>query len=659
MKILSLRMENVRSHKESFIEFSDKITVVWGKTGSGKSTILMAIYYALFGSSDLSNAEIMRRGAKKMVIELKILQSGNEYEIVRGLKRVNDSIIIDSDNLKVLKNGVQLNALNRANDINSLVYEMLGFGKDSKASQMFQVLSYTKQDNIRNLIEMRKEERQEFIDRILQLSKYKDVFEKLKPLIDYYSSKYEVVMQAKEFIKSLGESIDSLNKKMDDNSNKIVDNEKKLEVLAPSIDKKRADMAALESNLKKLRIEYEKHLAQKSRRVFLEKSIEKNYSEIKSLEDKASKLKPLLLELPETFEGLMAKLHENSSKIKVIEHEMIRLKKESETIDGLDAKCPTCFQEINGAHKKEIIQKNDDKIKILADELKMLAADSKSLEDKMDIAKKNDLLSKELDSMILGIGLLESQRHAQEEELSNMPKAESFDVSEKIDNLECGKKSLYEKLGDLLSKKSAIESANNELKYLQKSFERELTEKRNALDEQSKKVADERHYKLCIEFLNKLRANVKDIRQIIRSKFLNDFKNSFAKKFDEIRNNDEEYYVEINGNYEPVAYSSTGEEVPIGHLSGGEKTSAALAYRLALSDLAGEMNNLSPPELLILDEPTSGFDSDDVKALPQALENISSIPQIIIVTHEALLKEIAENIIDVEKKLGVSKISYL
>jgi hypothetical protein len=58
----------------------------------------------------------MRRGAKRMVIELKILQSGNEYEIIRGLKRVNGSIIIDSDNLKVLKNGVQLNALNRANE---------------------------------------------------------------------------------------------------------------------------------------------------------------------------------------------------------------------------------------------------------------------------------------------------------------------------------------------------------------------------------------------------------------------------------------------------------------------------------------------------------------------------------------------------------------
>jgi len=140
---------------------------------------------------------------------------------------------------------------------------------------------------------------------------------------------------------------------------------------------------------------------------------------------------------------------------------------------------------------------------------------------------------------------------------------------------------------------------------------------------------------------------------------LNDFKNSFAKKFEEIRNNDEEYYVEINENYEPIAYSSSGEEVPISHLSGGEKTSAALAYRLALSDLAGVMNNLSPSELLILDEPTTGFDSDDVKALPEALDNISSIPQIIIVTHEALLKEIADNVIDVEKKSGFSKISYL
>ncbi len=659
MKLLSLRLENVRSHKESFIEFNDKITVIWGKTGSGKSTILMAIYYALFGSSDLSNAEIMRRGAKNMVIELKILQSGNEYEIVRGLKRVNDSIAIDSDNLKVLKNGVQLNALNRANDINSLVYEILGFGKDSKASQMFQVLSYTKQDNIRNLIEMKKEERQEFIDKILQLSKYKDAFEKLKHLVDYYSSKYEVVMQAKEFIKSLGESIDSLNKKIEENKGKIMDNEKKLEVLAPSIAKKRAEMEKLDADLKNLRISAEKQMAQKSRREFLLKSIEKNVEEIKSLDEKVSKLKPLLIRESESSEGLQGMLQANHSKAKVIEYKISHLKKESDNISGLEAKCPTCLQDINEAHKNGIIQKNEAEIDILSNELKELLDSIKSLEDKINIAKKNDALSKELDSFGLAVELLKSQKRAHEEELSKMPKLESLDLSEEIYGIESCKKSLYEKLAELLSKKSSIESSSNELRHLQKSFETELAEKAKALDEQSKKAVDERHYKLCIEFINKLRSNIKDIRGIIRSRFLNDFKGSFAKKFEEIRNNDEEYYVEINENYEPVAYSSTGEEVPISHLSGGEKTSAALAYRLALSDLAGEMNNLSPPELLILDEPTSGFDSDDVKALPGALDNISSIPQIIIVTHEALLKEIAENVIDIEKKLGVSKISYL
>jgi exonuclease SbcC len=172
------------------------------------------------------------------------------------------------------------------------------------------------------------------------------------------------------------------------------------------------------------------------------------------------------------------------------------------------------------------------------------------------------------------------------------------------------------------------------------------------------KSKEKNHVKLCLDFLNKLRGNIKDIRQIIRSRFLNDFKNSFAKKFEEIRNNDDEYYVEINQDYEPVAYSSEGVEVPINHLSGGEKTSAALAYRLALSDLAGEMNNLMPSELLILDEPTTGFDNDDVKSLPVALSSLSSIPQIIIVTHEALLKEIADNSIDVIKENGVSKITY-
>ena len=59
----------------------------------------------------------------------------------------------------------------------------------------------------------------------------------------------------------------------------------------------------------------------------------------------------------------------------------------------------------------------------------------------------------------------------------------------------------------------------------------------------------------------------------------------------------------------------------------------------------------------MLDEPTTGFDEEDIKALPEVLRNIRHIPQIIIVTHEASLKEAADHKFEVEKVKGVSTVS--
>jgi exonuclease SbcC len=347
-----------------------------------------------------------------------------------------------------------------------------------------------------------------------------------------------------------------------------------------------------------------------------------------------------------------------SSKLKVIEYRVLKLKKDNEAILKLEANCPICRQKIPDEHKKILSEKNNGEIFELEKSKELINKIISKLSNSLVIAKKNDEISKEISTLDSAINLFETQLNSQKKELFDLKEEGNDLLQEEIAGLENEHGLIISKFNELCSKKAGIESANNELKNQLPKLSNELKTKNIKLIEYEEKSKDKTHVKSCIEFLNKLRINVKDIRQIIRGRFLNDFKNSFAKKFEEIRNNDDEYYVEINQDYEPVAYSSEGIEVPINYLSGGEKTSAALAYRLALSDLAGEINNLMPSELLILDEPTTGFDNEDVKSLPIALSNLSSIPQIIIVTHEALLKEIADNSIDIIKENGFSKISY-
>jgi exonuclease SbcC len=190
-------------------------------------------------------------------------------------------------------------------------------------------------------------------------------------------------------------------------------------------------------------------------------------------------------------------------------------------------------------------------------------------------------------------------------------------------------------------------------------FRQEFNEKKVLIDTLEKEKSSVQMLENALETIIRLREDIRNIREVIRRNFLEDFRQEFQRKFEEIRRYEEEYSVDIKQDYEPVAFALNGEEVPIVNLSGGEKTSVALSYRLALADLAAQMSSINPSELLILDEPTTGFDQEDIKSLPPALRNIRTIPQIIIVTHEEELKNAADYKYEVIKESGESRVRLL
>ena len=114
----------------------------------------------------------------------------------------------------------------------------------------------------------------------------------------------------------------------------------------------------------------------------------------------------------------------------------------------------------------------------------------------------------------------------------------------------------------------------------------------------------------------------------------------------------------IDEDFTPLV-DQDGIDLEIDYLSGGEKTSIALAYRLALNSvMRQELAGMQQSNLLILDEPTDGFSSDQMEKVTDILKNFGS-EQIILVSHDPKMEGCANSAFKVVKSNGTSKISKI
>lgn len=92
MMIKTLELENIRSYKKEKIEFPEGVILFEGDIGSGKSTILYAIEFALFGLGDLKSAFILRNGAKEGSVALTAEIDGRDFVFQRALERKKSGV---------------------------------------------------------------------------------------------------------------------------------------------------------------------------------------------------------------------------------------------------------------------------------------------------------------------------------------------------------------------------------------------------------------------------------------------------------------------------------------------------------------------------------------------------------------------------------------
>ena len=138
----------------------------------------------------------------------------------------------------------------------------------------------------------------------------------------------------------------------------------------------------------------------------------------------------------------------------------------------------------------------------------------------------------------------------------------------------------------------------------------------------------------------------------VMSKLRNEFSTIFAEWFSMLVS--DSLSVRLDEDFTPII-TNQDYEIDYDFLSGGERTATALAYRLSLNKVLNSMlSQIKTKDIVILDEPTDGFATEQIHKMRDIFEQLKA-EQMILVSHEEQIEGFVDHVIRVRKD-GTSSI---
>ncbi|SFR33314.1 DNA double-strand break repair ATPase Rad50 [Halorubrum sodomense] len=172
MKFDRVRLANFKPYGDADLRLTEGVTVIHGLNGSGKSSLLEACFFALYGSKALDGTleDVITNGEEETEVELWFTHDGVSYRVERRLKsydgRIDHRCTLEAtDGSDVTRDG--------ARAVREFVTELLRM--DAEA---FVNCAYVRQGEVNKLINATPRERQDTIDDLLQLGKLEEYRER-------------------------------------------------------------------------------------------------------------------------------------------------------------------------------------------------------------------------------------------------------------------------------------------------------------------------------------------------------------------------------------------------------------------------------------------------------------------------------------------------
>jgi exonuclease SbcC len=360
-----------------------------------------------------------------------------------------------------------------------------------------------------------------------------------------------------------------------------------------------------------------------------EERLKKSRENIQNIVEKEKEVERLKAEL-ESYERNLKEFDQKKSQLEQLENKVIYYQEKmipKETLQQLEVHISE--QKKNVKHISEAYTKVKEK-QLLLESVKEKQEQLQALQDKTV--------------------LLQSQFETLQHEITELEKQlkEHVDSEKQLQKLEDDMTALTEKDKELNMEKTSLFSQREALVRTKDSLEKEIKEMR----EIKEKIAYQQEMKTWLtEYFSQITVV---IERNIMMRVFNEFNELFKEWFN-MMIEDEVITVRLDEEFTPIV-EQNGYEVSVEDLSGGEKTSLALAYRLALNKVINDcIDSINTDNLIILDEPTDGFSSEQLDRLREVLDQLT-LEQIIIVSHETKIESFVDSIIRINKSEHISSI---
>lgn len=662
--IESVELENWKTHLKSRFEFGKGTNVLVGQMGSGKSSVMDAICFALFGTFPGLQA---RRVSLEEVIMNKPLQAdeanvklvfsyeGKHYSVERTIKKKG------STEAKLFCEG-KIVAGPKPKDVNQTIENAIEMNYN-----LFSRAVYSEQNGIDYFLRITPKERKAKFDELLDLQKYEVVranavtsLNRLKAIVK--DKKVWVEDQKRTLSK---EEEKSLRTRAEEKEKKVKELEAgigKRKQAVEEIEKEVRELEEKEKNVRKLRDKIGQNKAVVEQ---LEKELGKTKKESggKSLIEIRKEKETLGKEKKDVEKGINEKQAEEDKEGKIREElgkkavvwqgKAEEFGKHLKEMEKLGGECPTCKQKLEEKTREQLLQETKEEMKkavgemektlkeeaVLVEKIKVLKQEIQKMKEKNDTLREKELVLKQLEQSLENMAENEDrvkELRRETEEAEKHLKETNFNEKEL---LEKRKKAVEERAG-INAVKNEIESGKLLVQEIKNSLER-ITKIREKVAELEKTVKDiEESSENLNYFINSLVAAQSDLRETLIATInqamhdiwhrIYPYKDFVSAKMDV-----------TEGSYELKAKEKNGKWIRVdGILSGGERSAAAVCIRIAFSLVLAR--NLS---WLILDEPTHNLDKNAVETLGcmMQLHLPQIVEQIFVITHDNEMQKAASS----------------